>query len=99
MADPDLQIRRGPGHPDPEISGGGGGGVRGTVSNLFGQIFFQFGLKMRGALLNPPLFTTIVAVNDGILKGKNKYILRTMCRTIVACVQLPLAGAIVVMMK
>ena len=22
MADPDLQIREGPGHPDPEISGG-----------------------------------------------------------------------------
>ena len=26
VADPDLQIREGPGHPDPEISGGGGGG-------------------------------------------------------------------------
>ena len=28
VADPDLQIREGPGHPDPEISGGGGGGVK-----------------------------------------------------------------------
>ena len=31
MADPDLQIRGGPGHPDPEISGGGGG----VVSKFF----------------------------------------------------------------
>ena len=25
VANPDLQIRRGPGHPEPEIRGGGGG--------------------------------------------------------------------------
>ena len=24
---PNLQIREGPGHPDPEMGGGGGGGV------------------------------------------------------------------------
>ena len=31
MANPDLQIREGPGHPDPEIMGrGGGGGGRGV---------------------------------------------------------------------
>ena len=31
VADPDLQIREGSGHPDPEIMGGGGG-ERGPVS-------------------------------------------------------------------
>ena len=33
VADPDLQKRRRPNHPDPEISGGGGGGLE--VSKFF----------------------------------------------------------------
>ena len=51
MADPDLQIREGGGHPDPEIREEPG----------LNKIFFlpfgpQFGLKVRGALpLDPPL--------------------------------------------
>ena len=38
MANPDLQIREGPGHPDPEIMGRGGGGRGVPVSpkNFFG---------------------------------------------------------------
>ena len=32
MANPDLQIREGPGHPDPEIMGRGGGGEEGCLS-------------------------------------------------------------------
>ena len=43
MADPELQIRSGAGHPDPEIRGGGGEGLK---------IFFwpfgpHFGLKIK----------------------------------------------------
>ena len=34
MIDPDLQIREGPGHSDPEIRGGGGGG-RGGLKIFF----------------------------------------------------------------
>ena len=39
MANPDLQIREGPGHPDPEIMGRGGVGGRGvhvSKKNFFG---------------------------------------------------------------
>ena len=32
VADPDPQRRRGPGHPDPEIRGWGGGGPRAPQS-------------------------------------------------------------------
>ena len=35
MADPDLQIRGGDGHPVPEKEVGGGGGKGGTVSKTF----------------------------------------------------------------
>ena len=44
MADPDLQIRGGGGHPDPDISGGG------TVLNWFFSRPFgsQFALKIGG---------------------------------------------------
>ena len=42
MADPDLQIRERPGHPDPEIGGD-------PVSKFFFRPFRpQFGLKIRG---------------------------------------------------
>ena len=43
VADPDLQIGGGRGHPDPEI--GGGGSLKRIFSLLFGP---QFGLKIRG---------------------------------------------------
>ena len=44
MADPDIQIR-GAGHPDPEITGGGGG-----LKKVFRPFGPQFGLKIRGNL-------------------------------------------------
>ena len=50
VADPDLQIRWGPGLPDSEIKGGGGAG---SVS---------FGLKIRGGrapLLDPALIENV----------------------------------------
>ena len=34
VADPDLQIRGEPSLPDPEIKGGGGGGLKKNVSAL-----------------------------------------------------------------
>ena len=43
MTDPDLQIREEPGHPGPEIRGGGGS--QKTFFRPFGP---QFGLKIRG---------------------------------------------------
>ena len=52
MADLDLQIRGVPGHPDPEIRGGGGG----FPKNFFRSLP-QFGVKIRGRapLQDPPL--------------------------------------------
>ena len=44
MADPDLQIRGRPAHPDPEITGEG----RGIKKNFFRPFGPQFGLKIRG---------------------------------------------------
>ena len=52
MAGPDLQIREGPGHPDPEIRGAGGGGSKRQFFPPFGS---QFGLTMGGPPLDPPL--------------------------------------------
>ena len=56
MADPDLQIKGGGGHPDPEIRGGG-------LKTIFFQPFRpQFGPKIRGERapqapsLDPPLW-------------------------------------------
>ena len=46
MVDPDLQIRGGPGHPDPEIREGGGG-VEGWSKKFFPPFGPQFGLKIR----------------------------------------------------
>ena len=43
MANPDLQIRGGPGHRDPKIEDGGGEGARKIFVRPFGP---QFGLKM-----------------------------------------------------
>ena len=37
VADPDLQIRGEPGHPDPEITGGEGGG-NGLKKNCFSPL-------------------------------------------------------------
>ena len=45
MVDPDLQIRGGPGHPDPEIREGGG--VEGWSQKFFPPFGPQFGLKIR----------------------------------------------------
>ena len=39
VLDPDLEIRKGPGHPHPEICGGEGGSL---------PSFFRFSLKIRG---------------------------------------------------
>ena len=50
MANPDLQIREGPSHPDPEIMGrGGGGGERGTClqKKFFRPFGPQFGLTIK----------------------------------------------------
>ena len=44
VADPDLQKTGGPGHPDPEIRAGEGGGLRTT---FFGPFEPHFGLKKR----------------------------------------------------
>ena len=49
MADPDLQIRERPAHPDPEITGEG----RGIKKNFFRPFGPQFGLKIRGGA-GPP---------------------------------------------
>ena len=43
MVDPDLQIRGGPGHPDPEIRGGGG-----LKEILLGPSCLRLGLKISG---------------------------------------------------
>ena len=40
VADPDPQRRRGPGHPDPEIRGWGGGGPAGSSEFPFQQLTF-----------------------------------------------------------
>ena len=54
VADPDLQIREGPGHPDPEISGGR------FQKNFFGPWGLRLVYELTGAgppapLLVPPL--------------------------------------------
>ena len=58
MADPDLQIRGGGGHPDPEIRGGDD-----LKKNYFRHLGPQFGLKEKGGgpagpSLDPPLVTS-----------------------------------------
>ena len=45
VADPDLQIREEPGHPDHEISRGGGGGC---PKNFFQSFVQQFSVTIRG---------------------------------------------------
>ena len=52
MANPDLQIREGPSHPDPEIMGRGGGGGGGGGGPRPQKKFFrpfgpQFGLTIK----------------------------------------------------
>ena len=44
MADPDLQIREGPGHPDHEIRRGGGG----CPKKFFQSFVQQFSVTIRG---------------------------------------------------
>ena len=39
VADPDLQIRGEPGHPDPEITGGGGTVSKKIVSALWASVW------------------------------------------------------------
>ena len=59
MADPDLQIRGGPGHPGSEIRRGGS--VSKKIFRPFGP---HFGLKIRGhpaPTLDPPLLDTDLA--------------------------------------
>ena len=63
MPDPDLEIRRGPSHPDPEITGGakGGGGV-GSLQRIFLALWASVWSKTkegartaRAPPLDPPL--------------------------------------------
>ena len=39
VADSDLEIRGEPGHPDPEITGGGGNGLKKNVSALSASVW------------------------------------------------------------
>ena len=48
VADPDLQIRGRPGHPDPKIRGGSG-----NKKDFFWPLGPQFGLKIRGMGRSP----------------------------------------------
>ena len=50
VADPDLQIREGPGHPDPEIRGGGGQ----SPQKIFWPFGPQFSPTIRGGTRPPP---------------------------------------------
>ena len=64
--DPDLQIKRGPGHPDRDIRSRGGGGKAGLKKIFLRPFGHQFGLKIRGGQaplappLNPPLHLTLL---------------------------------------
>ena len=56
MEGPDLEIRRGPGHPDPEISEGGWGRGR-AVLNFFSALWASVWSKIKkggGPSLYPP---------------------------------------------
>ena len=54
VADPDLQIKGGGGHPDPEIRGGPG-----LQKNFFRPFGPQFGLKIRGPDPSPGSATVV----------------------------------------
>ena len=78
MANPDLQIREGPGHPDPEIMGRGGGGGGGGKGGAFHQKNFfrpfgpQFGLTIKGGRAPRPLpspGSATAFVNRRYMKG------------------------------
>ena len=75
MANPDLQIREGPGHPDPEIMGrGGGGGERGAClpKKFFRPFGPQFGLTIKGGRAPRPLpspGSATAFVNRRYMKG------------------------------
>ena len=87
VADPDLQIKRAGGHPDPEIRGGGGGGGGQSSRNFFWPFGPQFGLKIRGGRqasaappLDPPLFLLISGrrkAMTGNMSGFESYINRS----------------------
>ena len=65
MAEPDLQIRLGPGHPDLEIR------RVAVTKNFFRPFGPQFGLKVRGAPpLDPPLFLKHVWANRQTIRVK-----------------------------
>ena len=53
MVDPDLQIRKGGGHPEPEIKGVGGGGGR-PPYKLFSALWASFSSKNKGGGPGPP---------------------------------------------
>ena len=76
MANPDLQIREGPGHPDPEImgrgGGGGGKGGAGTPKKIFWAFGPQFGLTIKGGRAPRPLpspGSATAFVNRRYMKG------------------------------
>ena len=77
MANPDLQIREGPGHPDPEIMGRGEGGgerERGAClqKNFFRPFGPQFGLTIKGGRAPRPLpspGSATAFVNRRYMKG------------------------------
>ena len=74
MANPDLQIREGPGHPDPEIMGRGGWGKRGAClqKKFFRPFGPQFGLTIKGGRAPRPLpspGSATAFVNRRYMKG------------------------------
>lgn len=74
MADSELQIRGEPGHPDPEIKGGGRERSQKKMFQPFGP---QFGLTIRGGGPSPGSTTAKVTVKtEDVQKVKHskKYI-------------------------
>ena len=67
MPNPDLEITGGPGHPDPEITKGGGGGTVSKIvfSALRASVWSKNREGARAPTLDPPLsMIVLVNVND-----------------------------------
>ena len=71
VLDPDLEIREGGRHPDPEVRGGGW-----SPKNIFQTFQPQFGLKIRGGLappMDPPLQYMYLQVNPHVSRCKSSH--------------------------
>ena len=66
MANPDLQVTRGGGHPDPEIKGGGGG----LQKYFFRPSKNKGGPGQRTPPLDPPLNISIILKLKGRIKER-----------------------------